>query len=491
MGYVVRPGDIVKSKEHTYTVLKELNKGGFADAYKARTEDGETVFFKQYKSPTKLVPWFKSYFSYEKTLNDRLHNDPVLKTASVYANETFLAKPMKPNGYNYWTRNECLFQTFPFITGNLTLADLIKKDFKEYDWEKRLYACTVFAFALRKLHDANVVHCDLKPENVQIKYDEKIAIKYRPLLIDMDWSILSDKTPPWNGYQGYVGTVGYNSPEHLKNQIPLEASDVFTAAIIICEVLAAKHPFFSHLGKDDFTKYVLSGKNDFGKTVPFRGPVTQKFNDLLIAALDIDPKKRPTMTEIHVEMMSMCKNFGKPMTIVKAAEPIAPAHDPCSIVNSIKRFASSVFCKKAPTRLPTPVPAKAEVEEPEIKKIVHKPTIDEIKKSVLSTTSSRSKLTLKGDIGQFTTKTNFIIDSQMLKRVTSESKYADSTCQFTVIFKEDNWYVKSNVAANNFTARNGIGINDSNLYLIATGDVLSVKGKSSGKTAMKLAVSID
>ena len=109
MGYVVRPGDIVKGKEHTYTVLKELNKGGFADAYKARTEDGETVFFKQYKSPTKLVPWFKSYFSYEKTLNDRLRNDPVLKTASVYANETFLAKPMKPDGYEYWTRNECLF----------------------------------------------------------------------------------------------------------------------------------------------------------------------------------------------------------------------------------------------------------------------------------------------------------------------------------------------------------------------------------------------
>ena len=197
------------------------------------------------------------------------------------------------------------------------------------------------------------------------------------------------------------------------------------------------------------------------------------------------------MTEIHVEMMSMCKNFGKPMTMVKAAEPITPVHDPCSIVNSIKRFASSVFCKKAPTTLPTPVPAKAEAEEPEIRKVVHKPTIDEIKKSVPSTTSSRSKLTLKGDIGQFTTKTNFIIDSQMLKRVTSESKYADSTCQFTVIFKEDNWYVKSNVAANNFTARNGIGINDSNLYLIATGDVLSVKGKSSGKTAMKLAVSVD
>ena len=98
---------------------------------------------------------------------------------------------------------------------------------------------------------------------------------------------------------------------------------------------------------------------------------------------------------------------------------------------------------------------------------------------------------MKGDIGQVTTKTNFIIDSQMLKRVTSESKYADSTCQFTVIVKEDKWHVKSNLTANNFTAKNGIGINDSNMHPIATGDVLSVKGKSSGKTAMKLAVIVD
>lgn len=477
MGYVVRPGDVVKSKSHTYTILKELNKGGFADAYKAQTESGEFVFFKQYKSPTKLVPWFKSYFSYEKTLNDRLRNDPVLKTASIYANETFLAKPMKSDGYEYWTRNDCLFQTFPFITGNMTLADLIQKDFKEYDWEKRLYACTVFAFALRKLHDANVVHCDLKPENVQIKYDETIAIKYRPLLIDMDWSILSDQTPPWNGYQGYVGTVGYNSPEHLQNKIPLEVSDVFTAAIIICEVLAAKHPFYSHLGKDDFTKYVLSGKNDFGKKIPFRGYVTQRFNDLLIAALDVDPMKRPTMTDIHMELMAMCKNHGKPNV---GADPNY------SIMNGIKKFAG-IFSRKNAALTPTPVV----MEKPEVRTIAHTPTPEEIKKDVPIATSTGSQLTLKGDIGTFVTKSNFIVDSNTLRRVSSESRFADSTCQFTVLVNGNNWKIKSNVNAANYTAINGNGIADSNEYSITTGDIISVKGKTSGKVAMEIAVSVD
>lgn len=484
MGYVVRPGDIVKSENHTYTILKELNKGGFADAYKASTESGEYVFFKQYKSPTKLVPWFKSYFSYEKTLNDRLRNDPVLKTASVYANETFLAKPYKSDGYTLWSRNDCLFQTFPFITGNMTLADLIQKDFKEYSWEKRLYACAVFAFALRKLHDANVIHCDLKPENVQIKYDETIAIKYRPLLIDMDWSILSDKTPPWNGYQGYVGTVGYNSPEHLQNKIPLEVSDVFTAAIIICEVLAAKHPFYSHLGQDDFTKYVLSGKNDFSKSkrIPFRGYATQKLNDLLLAALDVDPNKRPTMTDIHMELMNMCKNNGKPMKVDTSKDPNY------SIMNGIKKIAS-IFSRPSPT--PATPAATVEIEKPDIPPpIAHKPSPAELT-AIPIKFSNGTQLTLKGNLGNFVTKSNFVIDANMLRRVTSESRFADSTCQFTVLVNGNNWKLKSNITANNYTAINGNPVKDSNEYPIVAGDVISLQGKSSGKTAMELAVMID
>ena len=109
MGYIVRPDDIVKSSSHTYRILKEINKGGFADAFKAIDETGKAVFFKQYKSPTKLVPWFNKYFDYEKELNSRLKNDPILSTSSIYALETFLGIPRKSNGVK-WTRNECLLK---------------------------------------------------------------------------------------------------------------------------------------------------------------------------------------------------------------------------------------------------------------------------------------------------------------------------------------------------------------------------------------------
>ena len=447
MGYIVRPNDVVRSKSHRYRILKEINKGGFADAFKAVDENGHAVFFKQYKSPSKLVPWFNDYFSYENELNRRLRTDPVLSTASVYALETFLGIPCKPDGTK-WTRNECLFQVFPFIEGNMNLADIIEKAPEKFDWEKRVYACSVFAFAMRKLHDADVIHCDLKPENVQIKLDPTIAIKYRPLLIDMDWSILSDKKAPWHGKQGYVGTVGYNSPEHLKGEAPLEASDVFTAAIILCQVLACVHPFGSKLGQEDFDKYVLSGKCDFTSynDIPFKGEVSDRLKRLIFDALNVNPKKRPTMASIHDEFMSLCKAMGKPKYVPGAPSPIEPPAP------------EKAGRRCTPKASPTAGPAS-------------------------------SKLTLVGDVGSFTTSTPFIIDQVLLRRVSSQAKFADGSNQFTVERSGGNWVVIANLAATNLTTVNGRAL-DASPMQISSGDVINLKGRASGKLAMSLRVEV-
>ena len=470
MGYVARVGDVVKSMAHRYQIVKEINKGGFADAYKAIDEDGEAVFLKQYKSPSKLVPWFKPYFSYEAELNKRLRDDPVLQNATVYANEVFLGKVYKEDGHTLWTRNECLFQVFPFISGNTNLSDMIGKKGASFDWEKRLYACTVFAFALRKLHDADVIHCDLKPENVQVKLDNTIAIKYRPLLVDMDWSILSDKKAPWHGKQGYVGTVGYNSPEHLTNNAPLEASDVFTAAIILCEVLANKHPFESKLGQDDFNEYVLSGNCDFASPadIPFIGAVSDKFRELVFNALNVKPGKRPTMTDIHLEMMAMCKALGKPKS-------------PAATVTGIASAVKSIFTK---------TPKKEEPEKPVIIKPKARTYIDA---SMVSSggKSSPKTLSLLGDIGKFTTKMSFNFDQATLKRLSESAKYADCVFQFKLDTNGSAWKITANPDAANATCLNGKVLEATDNPVLKTGDSISLCGRKSGKVAMQLAVMID
>ena len=469
MGYIAKVGDVVKYGLETYTITKEINKGGFADAYKAKDRNGKDVFLKQYKSPSVLVPWFKPYFTYEAELNRRLREDPILSSATVYSNDLFMARVYKEDGYTPWTRNECLFQVFPFITGNTNLGDMIKKGKWAFNWERRLYACTVFAFALRKLHDANIVHCDLKPENVQIKVDDTIAVKYRPLLVDMDWSILSDKKAPWHGKQGYVGTPGYSSPEHLTNLAPLEASDVFTAAIIICEVMADRHPFGSKLGQDDFNEYVLSGKCDFADAaaIPFMEEVTPRFRELIFRALNVDPELRPTMADIHAEFMAMCKAMNKPRIP--------------GIIDTVKNIFGRKIIPTRGTLTPDPPP-------PPPKPAV-KPYKDASMVKIAPKTSAKA-LTLIGDLGKFTTKTSFVLDQAILKRLSKDAKYADSVEQFRIVAGRLSWKIKPNCGAANDTCLNDSVLEDESGETLADNDVISLRGKASGKTAMPLTVKI-
>ena len=96
------------------------------------------------------------------------------------------------------------------------------------------------------LHESKIVHADLKPANAYLIKDPTIGSGYQLKLIDMDFSLLADRRAPWHGFQGYVGTDNYRSPEHLtRGAVPGLASDVFTCGLILYELLAGEHPYWS------------------------------------------------------------------------------------------------------------------------------------------------------------------------------------------------------------------------------------------------------
>jgi serine/threonine protein kinase len=95
---------------------------------------------------------------------------------------------------------------------------------------------------INAIHRAGVIHTDLKPENFYLLPDPAMAVKYKLRVIDMDFSLLEGKQAPWHGHEGYVGTPGYLSPEHLAGKVPVKASDVFTLGLILGQVLGGGHP---------------------------------------------------------------------------------------------------------------------------------------------------------------------------------------------------------------------------------------------------------
>ena len=65
------------------------------------------------------------------------------------------------------------------------------------------------------LHESKIVHADLKPANALLIKDPSLSAGYELKLIDMDFSLLADRKAPWHGYQSYIGTDNYRSPEHI------------------------------------------------------------------------------------------------------------------------------------------------------------------------------------------------------------------------------------------------------------------------------------
>lgn len=280
MAIKLKPG----AKVSGYEVVRELSNGAFAISYEAKDQHGQRVFFKNYKSPSPLVPWFKGFVDHQGELKRRVESDPALKDRCYRFVEFF-------------THGPSYCQVFEFIDQGMALTECIERK-DAFDWGKMVVFAKVMMFAIKYLHTVNIVHTDLKPDNIMLIPDTGVAMGYKLRLVDMDWAILSDKRAPWHGVQGYIGTPGYQSPEHLKGEIPLEASDIFTCGIMLSEMLGEGHPYSG--SADDLHNAVLSERYR-----PFRlaGKLPKvedhEFVERVInACFSADHTKRPTASQI-------------------------------------------------------------------------------------------------------------------------------------------------------------------------------------------------
>ncbi len=87
--------------------------------------------------------------------------------------------------------------------------------------------------ALAALHAADLVHGDVKPENVRIDEDG------RAVLLDLGFARrASDDAPPTD-----AGSLAYLSPERARGAPPTPAADVFALGVVLYELSTGVHPF--------------------------------------------------------------------------------------------------------------------------------------------------------------------------------------------------------------------------------------------------------
>ena len=155
---------------------------------------------------------------------------------------------------------------------------------------------------LAEAHAMGIVHRDVKPENVFIERDGQIK------LLDFGLARSWDGKPVVgvNASEAHmvVGTPHYSQPEQLRTRVLTPASDVYSLATILYELLSARSPFFP---ERPLPEVVYELRNDpkqwlaahaKKEAAPLRDmPGCERLPDALVRgiqrALSKDPEVRP------------------------------------------------------------------------------------------------------------------------------------------------------------------------------------------------------
>ena len=135
---------------------------------------------------------------------------------------------------------------------------------------------------LQAAHAENVIHRDLKPQNIMVDPEGKVTV--------MDFGLAhSAEERSMTQTGALMGTPDYMSPEQAKGQKADARSDVFSVGIIFFELLTGKLPFQS----DTLLGTLLARTQQRPKPVREINPeIPQPVSDIVARCLAIDPAQR-------------------------------------------------------------------------------------------------------------------------------------------------------------------------------------------------------
>ena len=149
--------------------------------------------------------------------------------------------------------------------------------------------------ALQALHDAGLVHRDVKPSNILLDGDERAYLSDFTLVKGPRYTALTR--------QGQmVGTVEYLAPERLRGQQASGASDIYAFGCVIYECIVG-HPPFHGMG---LIQLGMAHLNEEPSDPCLERPeLPARLSRPVLEALAKDPAKRPPSATVFVDLLRM------------------------------------------------------------------------------------------------------------------------------------------------------------------------------------------
>lgn len=445
---MLRAGDRV-GRDAEFEVLEHLRQGMTANAYRCTDRrDGSAVFLKEYTSPRTTAPWYGPFVQHQRRLT---------RAISASRADQFCLLPLK-TFESQWRIEAAgsrrrtprtLYQAFEFVTDG---QDLEQRLVANPNWMERLVFARVFLAALVELHAAGIVHGDLKPANIQLIADPRIASGFRLKLIDLDFAHLVERSAPWQGHLGHVGTPGYWSPEHVEGTRPTFASDVFTASIILHELLAGVRPY-AELDRD-----ARPGWAGAARPSPpvLRGSVGPSGADgrlcsMLVDALASDSSGRPDARQLHQALLGIA--------VVKVAEP------------SDRRGEHAEAAKRVP-----------------------RPAIDHGRKPVVRPRTDRAgrrarveSIALVSKSGRIDMRTSTVVGRRLLMRMGADARFAAES-QFILRTSGAGWRLCAIAGTPNPTCVDGLSVREE--IRLHGGETVAIGSWSNGVQRLAMRVEV-
>lgn len=231
-------------------------KGGGLSKWTFAKKDGADYFMKEFLSP--------------KFPDEKYPGSPELKAKKKLECEEFVRQhQVLINAINKYVTNTCtLVHTIDFflsgakyykITRRVEVSEISIVQIANLQIEKKIFLLKTLSESLSILHNAGIVHGDLKPDNILIK--EITNNYYTSNLIDYDNCYFASNPPPLDKL---VGDLPYYSPELANYALGLSSasiltqkSDIFALGLLFCQYLTGRVP--SAIPND---KYASSIVND-------------------------------------------------------------------------------------------------------------------------------------------------------------------------------------------------------------------------------------
>ncbi|KAA6366217.1 MAG: putative NEK protein kinase, partial [Streblomastix strix] len=243
-----------------YQVLKQLRGGAM----------GKTFMVKKLASAKLCVLKKVDYLEEEDKIRADREVEQMLRLASPYTVRLISKFP---------DRTElCLIMEY-CSQGDLRKVIAELQQLPEEERLMRVWEILAQIFlALDHLHSHEVIHRDVKPENIFVMEDGSIKLG--------DFGLAKEIAS--RNYATAVGTKVYQAPEVYQQQQMTVESDVFAVGEVIFELLSGRHPFESR------TEQGMIENICKGEMIEFPSFAEGNMKQIVLAMMNPNPSRRPS-----------------------------------------------------------------------------------------------------------------------------------------------------------------------------------------------------